>query len=101
MRIPGFFRFIIKYVAPVYLIAVFVGFCWQNLPDAIKGIQASDVAQYSMILILAVAALIVAVTAIGARRWHAAGYDLNGLTLPEDEQPESVPPTARREGARI
>jgi SNF family Na+-dependent transporter len=101
MRIPRIFRFIIKYVAPVYLIVVFIGFCWQNLPGAVDGIRASPVAQYSLLLILAVAALIVAVTAIGARRWHAAGYDLDGLRLPEDEQPESVPPTARREGARI
>ncbi|HVS09833.1 MAG TPA: sodium-dependent transporter [Planctomycetota bacterium] len=102
MRIPRIFRFIIKYVAPLYLIVIFIGFCWKDLPGAVRGILESEsaVPMYSLLLILAVATLIVVVTAIGARRWHAAGYDLDGLRLPEDEQPESVPPTARREGAR-
>ena len=34
MRIPSIFRFIMKYVAPTYLVVVFVGFCVQNLPDS-------------------------------------------------------------------
>jgi neurotransmitter:Na+ symporter, NSS family len=41
MRIPGFMRFVMKYVAPTYLIVVFVGFCTQNLPGYVRGLAGT------------------------------------------------------------
>jgi SNF family Na+-dependent transporter len=106
MRIPGFFRFIIKYVSPTYLLIVFGGFLIQNLPDPtnadgtrvlddtgipkpgwISKIQEDSTIQMSMALILAVIVLLWVVTAMGAKRWRAAGMDLDGNHAPDDELP--------------
>ncbi|HEY0705914.1 MAG TPA: sodium:calcium symporter, partial [Polyangia bacterium] len=84
VRIPGFYRFIMKWVTPTYLIVVFVGFCIQSLPGYLKGLQENDVARWTVFLILLVAALLVAVTAVGTRRWRAAGLDLDGRLPPND-----------------
>ena len=47
IRIPHFFQFMLKYVTPTYLLAIFVGFCWQSLPSKfeplgeLEGVPAS------------------------------------------------------------
>jgi SNF family Na+-dependent transporter len=41
MRIPGFIRFITKWVSPWYLIAIFGLFCYFNAPDYIRTMLAS------------------------------------------------------------
>ncbi len=38
LKVPGIFWFIIKYVSPLYLIVIFVAFCYQKLPEKIQGI---------------------------------------------------------------
>jgi SNF family Na+-dependent transporter len=89
LRIPGVFRFIMKWVAPVYLLVIFVGFCWQTLPDKtrpdgtvkagyLSTLAEDRVAQLTWGLLLAVIVALVVVTAIGARRWRAQGLDLDG-----------------------
>jgi SNF family Na+-dependent transporter len=93
MRIPGIYRFIIKYVSPLYLIVIFVGFCIQGIPgyvrtvlgDASKGISPDHDAQLAWLVILGVTAALVAVTAAGSRRWRAQGRDLDGRQGPDDE----------------
>jgi NSS family neurotransmitter:Na+ symporter len=99
MRIPGFFRFVIKYVAPAYLIVIFVGFLMQSLPDAtaadgtvtpgwISKISQDSTIQVSLGVILATIALLMVCTGIGARRWRAAGLDLDGREgAPDDDTP--------------
>ena len=90
MRIPGIFRFIIKYVSPVYLIVIFGGFLLQSLPDStdketgevsagwLTRISENSTIQLSLGLIAAVIVLLLVTTAIGAKRWRAAGLDLDG-----------------------
>lgn len=103
IRIPRIFRFIIKYVSPTYLLVIFVGFCWYNIPgyvrtvlgDPAAGIPADRSAILAWIVILAVIAMLMIVTAIGARRWRAMGLDLDGKLGPADDP--AVP--SRREGA--
>ncbi len=99
IRIPGIFRVILKYVAPIYLLVIFVGFCVNNVPDYIRKILGGDVeangvvthqepdhvAIYSWVLILAVVVMLLTVTAIGAKRWRAQGLDLDGERPPDDE----------------
>ncbi len=93
MRIPRIYRFIIKYVSPVYLIVVFVGFCVQQVPGYVRtvlGDPANNVppnheAQLAWLVILASLALLVAVTAVGTRRWKALGLDVDGTRPPADE----------------
>ncbi|MBI5851636.1 MAG: sodium-dependent transporter [Planctomycetes bacterium] len=89
MRIPRFFQFVIKYVAPAYLLVVIVGFCWQNLPDKLKDdgtiakgyittvLEDPDAQRTWVLLGLTILALIV-ITALGARRLAARGLDING-----------------------
>lgn len=89
MRIPRLFRFVIKYVSPLYLIAVIGMFCWYNLPDQVKPdgtitpgeitkLQNSPDAQRTWIFLLITIAALVVITAIGQRRWRAQGLDLDG-----------------------
>jgi len=90
IRIPSIYKFIIKYVSPVFLLVVFIGFLFQNLPDKvddaglvvaqgwISKIAESHTMQLSLGLVLLVILFLVVVTAIGARRWQREGRDLNG-----------------------
>ncbi|HVS18763.1 MAG TPA: hypothetical protein VMT18_09205, partial [Planctomycetota bacterium] len=91
---PRIFRFIIKYVSPVYLIVIFVGFCYSKVPgyvsavlgDPDNGVEPDRSALYAWGVILASIALLLVVTAIGAKRWRAAGLDLDGREgAPDDD----------------
>jgi hypothetical protein len=85
MRIPPMFRFILRYVSPLYLIVIFAGFCWYNLPPYVESLVAGVMrgdpdhrsALYAWGVILGTIALLMAVTAIGVRRWRAAGLDID------------------------
>ena len=84
IKIPRLFRFILKYVSPIYLLVIFVGFCWYNVPPYVQSVlgigegeSANMSAIYAWLVILFTVALLLAVTAIGARRWQAAGLDIN------------------------
>jgi hypothetical protein len=93
MRIPRLYRFIIKYVSPVYLLVVFVGFCVQQVPpyvrsvlgDPAKGVPPNHEAQLAWLVIVASAVMLVAITAVGTRRWKALGLDVDGARPPADE----------------
>jgi NSS family neurotransmitter:Na+ symporter len=99
IRVPDVFRFIIKYVSPVYLLVVFVGFCWQELPDKtaadgtvthgwISKIGADGVKQKTLLVVLLVIAGVVLLLLRGEKRWRAAGYDIDGR-LPADQDPKA------------
>src|SRR5918994_3967435 len=79
IRIPRFYGFIMKYVTPTYLLAVFIAFCWQNLPDWVRSVNAEPLRQGAIALIVGVAVLLVVCTAIGERRWKREGLDIDGL----------------------
>jgi SNF family Na+-dependent transporter len=83
IRIPGFYKFVMKYVTPTYLIIVFVAFCWQNLPDWLRAVAESRERQGAMALIGAVTVLILVCIHTGTKRWRAAGLDI------DDRQPLS------------
>jgi SNF family Na+-dependent transporter len=86
LRIPGFVWFIIKYVAPLYLLITIGRFCWLTLPDWIEGLSKDAVARNSVLLVAGVIAVLVVMTAIGAKRWRAMGMDVDGERGPEDAQ---------------
>jgi hypothetical protein len=175
IRIPGVFRFVMKYVSPAFLLVIFVGFCVFNAPDyvrtvlkgdpdaqeiALRGEAASgawvnaareriaadpwgapaalkalidapgvpttvasgaiedleqwaaelpgwsavdgpltwtpkpippdDMAIRAWIVILAVIALLLVTTAIGARRWRAMGLDLDGRSEAGEQEAEDL-----------
>jgi len=78
LRIPRGFRFVFKYVSPVYLLVIFVGFCWNNVPPYLRSLlgdpragQPPDhAAIYAWLVILASIGLLMGVTALGSRRWR-------------------------------
>lgn len=78
LRIPGVFRFILKYVAPVYLLVVFVGFCRESLPEYFSKLSQTPVALATMGLIGVVIGLLLFITWQGEKRWREEGLDLDG-----------------------
>jgi SNF family Na+-dependent transporter len=84
IRIPNFYRFIMKYVTPTYLLVVFVAFCWQNLGSWMRSVAAEPLQQGALTLVGATLVLLIVCTRIGAKRWEAAGLDLNGREPAED-----------------
>ncbi len=88
MRIPRIFWFVIKYVAPLYLAITIGRFAWLTLPGWVEGLGKNEVARNSVLLVLATIAFLVACTAIGVRRWRAAGLDVDGDRLPDEDLPQ-------------
>ena len=78
IRMPPIYKFIMKYVAPTYLLAVFVAFSYQNLGNWIRGVAAEPLAQGALLLVAAVTVLLLACVRIGEKRWRAAGLDIDG-----------------------
>jgi len=87
IQLPTVIKFVMKYVAPLYLIVVFIGFCVQNLPASIEGIGASRPAQLAIGLILVTTAFMLFVIRAGERRWRAAGMDLDGREPLDSDSP--------------
>jgi SNF family Na+-dependent transporter len=90
MRIPNAYRFILRYVTPTYLIGIFGLFCYTNLPDYVRAVigtaekPGDPTIQKTWLFIAFVVAALVAFTAIGERRWRAAGLDLDNRLPPQD-----------------
>lgn len=78
IRIPGFYKVIMKYVAPLYLAVVFVSFCYQNLGDWLRSLVEEPVRMGAIGLVLAVAALLAVCTWAGELRWRELGLDIDG-----------------------
>ena len=95
LRIPPIFKFVMKWVAPAYLLVVFVGFCIQNLPAAIQQVLGSWAAKLAVGLILVMIVGMALAVQRGEKRWRAAGMDL------DDERPsdgDPAPGAAGRSG---
>lgn len=89
MQIPRVFRFIMKYVAPVYLLIVLIAFCVTNLPASIAQIGQEPLAQLALALIVAVFVVLASLVRIGEKRWREQGLDLDGNELAPGWEPPS------------
>lgn len=89
IRLPGILWFVILVIAPVYLVTVIVRSSINDIPKWIEGLGQNEVARNTVFLILAVILFLVILTAIGERRWRAAGLDLDGKNPPDDERPSA------------
>uniref|UniRef100_A0A832HZY5 Sodium:calcium symporter n=1 Tax=Eiseniibacteriota bacterium TaxID=2212470 RepID=A0A832HZY5_UNCEI len=81
LRIPGPIRFVMKWITPIYLIVVFIGFCVQSLSGSFMAAMANPEAQLALAFIVLNAFMLLVMVAIGTKRWRAAGLDL------DDRQP--------------
>ncbi len=77
IRIPPVFKIVMKYIAPAYLIIIFIGFCVQNLRPSLAAAWSTTGSRMAMLMIVATALVLIAVVAVGERRWRAAGIDLD------------------------
>ncbi len=85
VRIPGFYKFVMKYVAPLYLLVVFGAFAYQNLGDWVQAVMDEPLRQGALGLVVLVTAVLIGCTWIGEKRWRAAGLDIDGKrTAPDD-----------------
>lgn len=81
IQIPTFFKIVMKYIAPAYLIIVFVAFCYQNLGPSLTAAWANTGSRVGVLVIVATLAFLLVVTRIGEQRWRAQGLDI------DDNQP--------------
>jgi hypothetical protein len=81
IRIPLFFKFIIKYVSPVYLLTIFAFWCYRefvSVPDdptkltRLQQVWANPVALASVAFIVVVIVLFALLIGQSVRRWEAA-----------------------------
>jgi neurotransmitter:Na+ symporter, NSS family len=69
IRIPRFVQYMLKYVVPVYLLAIFLLFCYFNLPGYAKAIGDNPAAQTSILFIGVIVAFLMLMIHIAGRRW--------------------------------
>ena len=81
ITIPAVFRFIMKWVAPVYLLVVLIAFCIQNLPASIEQIGQQPMAQLALAMLALVGLILMWCVRIGEKRWRDLGMDLDGKEI--------------------
>lgn len=89
MRIPRVFRFVLKFVAPAYLLTAIYMFCTTDMGAMVKDLGANPAARNTMILIGLVIVGLMTLTYIGEKRWRAAGLDVDGDREPDDAAPKA------------
>lgn len=78
IRIPRVYRYIMKYVAPTYLLVVLVGFCFQSLPGYVQAIFDNHVVAWTLAGLALVIAGLLLLTRQLEVRLRAAGLDVDG-----------------------
>jgi hypothetical protein len=71
MRLPRGFKFMIQYVAPVYLAIVIGMSCYQDLPGKFRQMREDNVVFLSMLVILAVLVFLLILINVAEKRWDA------------------------------
>lgn len=71
MRIPHTVQLMLKYVVPVFLLAIFGAFCWNSLPARLEGIASNNVALLSIGVILIILVFLLLLIHIAGKRWEA------------------------------
>jgi hypothetical protein len=73
IRIPKFVQYMLKYVVPVYLLAIFIGFAINNVPGYIKTISEKPAAQGTIAFVLLIFGFLMLMVHIAGRRWEKEG----------------------------
>jgi hypothetical protein len=77
MTVPIAYKFIMKWVAPAFLLIVFFFFCKNNLGDWIAAVRASPTQQGALALVVAVLVLLLICLRVGEVRWRRDGLDID------------------------
>jgi neurotransmitter:Na+ symporter, NSS family len=73
IRVPRFIQFVLKYIAPAYLLIIFVTFCWQSLPERLAGVKNDRVALAAVCFIAIIAAFLLLLVHIAGKKWAREG----------------------------
>jgi SNF family Na+-dependent transporter len=73
IRIPWFVQLMLKYIVPVYLLTIFIAFCYQNVPGYVTSIANSPVALASIMFIGIVLGFLLFMIYIAGQRWQREG----------------------------
>jgi len=71
MRLPRAFIFIMKYITPLYLLAVLGMWCKEDLPKEVARIRTENVAFLAFLLIVVVTAFLLLMIYLAGKRWQA------------------------------
>jgi len=80
IRIPRFVQYMIKYVAPVYLLAIFIPFCMTEVPKFYRSLAENVVAKYSVMFIGVILVFLLLLIHIAGKRWSRTGAFLDLAT---------------------
>lgn len=70
IRVPRIFPFIIKYVSPVYLLAIFTLWAWQKMGSYVQSFIEDATVRWSIIFLIAALTLFLWWIRIAVRRWR-------------------------------
>ncbi len=73
IRVPRFVQWILKYVTPVYLLAIFFGTCYTQGSSYAETLQQGGVPLYSVLFIGTIFAFLILLVHIAGKRWDRAG----------------------------
>jgi len=73
IRVPHFIQWILKYVTPVYLLAIFIGTCYTQGPTYAKILTDGGVPLYSLLFIGTIFAFLLLLVHIAGKRWDREG----------------------------
>jgi len=70
LRIPRFFRYIIRYVCPAYLLVILVAFAYRSFPAQARAVAERPVAMLTVLFMLVLFAFLWLLVHLAARRWE-------------------------------
>jgi SNF family Na+-dependent transporter len=73
IRIPWFVQLAIKYVVPMYLLAIFIGTCIQKGPEYVTNMAQNPVALSSFLFLVVIFVFLQLMVHIAGRRWEKEG----------------------------
>jgi hypothetical protein len=73
LRVPYFVQIILKYVTPLYLLAIFIGICTTSIKGYWTTLSTGGVPLYSVIVIGIIFAFLLLLVHIAGRRWEREG----------------------------
>lgn len=82
IHIPAFFRPILKFIAPAYLLVVFGAFAVGSLPKWVSEVVEDPVRQYALGLVVVVTLLLIACVHIGEKRLAEDDIPIDGIDEP-------------------
>ena len=73
LQVPRFVQWILKYVTPVYLLAIFIGFVYSNGKSEVEKLAQGGVPLLSVAFILGIFAFLLLLVHIAGKKWDREG----------------------------